>query len=83
MRRGEIVGLLGDNGAGKSTLTKCISGVHQLDAGAILLDGAPTHGAAGTRHSARRLGTDPWCARRRRKPVQGSSRRRDRCRVSG
>ena len=42
VRRGEILGLLGDNGAGKSTLTKCISGVHQLDAGAILLDGAPT-----------------------------------------
>ena len=34
VRRGEILGLLGDNGAGKSTLTKCISGVHQLDAGA-------------------------------------------------
>ena len=31
--------LLGDNGAGKSTLIKCISGVHQLDAGAIHLDG--------------------------------------------
>ena len=36
---GEVVALLGDNGAGKSTLVKCISGVHTLDAGEILLDG--------------------------------------------
>ncbi|WP_119270074.1 ATP-binding cassette domain-containing protein [Taklimakanibacter deserti] len=37
--RGEVVALLGDNGAGKSTLVKCISGVHALDEGQILLDG--------------------------------------------
>jgi ABC-type sugar transport system ATPase subunit len=36
---GEVVALLGDNGAGKSTLVKCISGVHSLDEGEILLDG--------------------------------------------
>src|SRR5664279_1993249 len=36
--RGEVLALLGDNGAGKSTLVKCISGVHALDAGEILLD---------------------------------------------
>lgn len=40
VRRGEILALLGDNGAGKSTLIKCISGVHKLDAGEIVLDGA-------------------------------------------
>jgi D-xylose transport system ATP-binding protein len=39
-RRGEVLALLGDNGAGKSTLIKCISGVHQFDAGEILIDGA-------------------------------------------
>jgi ABC-type sugar transport system ATPase subunit len=39
VRRGEVLALLGDNGAGKSTLVKCISGVHPLDAGVILLDG--------------------------------------------
>jgi D-xylose transport system ATP-binding protein len=39
--RGEVLALLGDNGAGKSTLVKCISGVHALDQGAILLDGEP------------------------------------------
>jgi ABC-type sugar transport system ATPase subunit len=36
---GEVLALLGDNGAGKSTLVKCISGVHALDEGEILLDG--------------------------------------------
>ena len=35
----QVLALLGDNGAGKSTLIKCISGVHTLDGGEILLDG--------------------------------------------
>src|SRR5690606_26744915 len=38
--RGEVLALLGDNGAGKSTLIKCVSGVHSIDEGEILLDGA-------------------------------------------
>ena len=37
--RGQVLALLGDNGAGKSTLVRCISGVHALDEGEILLDG--------------------------------------------
>jgi D-xylose transport system ATP-binding protein len=37
--RGEVLALLGDNGAGKSTLIKCVSGVHSLDEGELLLDG--------------------------------------------
>ena len=40
VRRGEVVGLLGDNGAGKSTLIKCVSGVYQPDDGEIVFDGA-------------------------------------------
>ena len=40
VRRGEVVGLLGDNGAGKSTLIKCVSGVYQPDGGEIVFDGA-------------------------------------------
>jgi simple sugar transport system ATP-binding protein len=38
---GEVVALIGDNGAGKSVLVKCLSGVHQPDAGEILMRGQP------------------------------------------
>ena len=38
---GEVVALLGENGAGKSTLMKVLGGVHQPDAGEVLIDGAP------------------------------------------
>jgi ABC-type sugar transport system ATPase subunit len=31
--------LLGENGAGKSTLIKCLTGVHHMDSGRIVLDG--------------------------------------------
>ena len=37
---GKVSVLLGENGAGKSTLIKMIAGVHEPDAGRILLDGA-------------------------------------------
>ena len=54
--RGEVLALLGDNGAGKSTLVKCISGVHALDEGQILLDGVAT--ALHSPAAARRAGIE-------------------------
>jgi ribose transport system ATP-binding protein len=38
---GEVHALIGENGSGKSTLCKCLSGVHQPDAGEMLYRGAP------------------------------------------
>ena len=43
LRRGEIMGIVGDNGAGKSTLMKVLSGAHVADEGEILLDGQRVH----------------------------------------
>jgi ABC-type sugar transport system ATPase subunit len=54
--RGEVLALLGDNGAGKSTLVRCISGVHALDEGEILLDGRPA--AIATPSQARQAGIE-------------------------
>jgi simple sugar transport system ATP-binding protein len=41
IRRGEIVGLLGDNGAGKSTLIKVLSGAVPYTSGEIFVKGKP------------------------------------------
>ena len=38
---GEVTCVLGDNGAGKSTLIKILAGLHQHDAGELLVDGVP------------------------------------------
>jgi simple sugar transport system ATP-binding protein len=56
LRKGEVLGLLGDNGAGKSTLMKIICGFERPDAGQMFLRGEPYEP-----HSvdqARRLGID-------------------------
>jgi len=42
LRRGEILGLVGDNGAGKSTLVKIITGYHKPDGGRVYIDGEET-----------------------------------------
>jgi simple sugar transport system ATP-binding protein len=41
LRKGEVLGLLGDNGAGKSTLIKILSGFQKQDAGTMWLKGQP------------------------------------------
>jgi ABC-type branched-subunit amino acid transport system ATPase component len=41
LRKGEVLGLLGDNGAGKSTLIKIICGFHKPDTGSLWCKGEP------------------------------------------
>lgn len=41
LRKGEVLGLLGDNGAGKSTLMKIICGFEKPDSGRMTLRGEP------------------------------------------
>ena len=41
LRKGEVLGLLGDNGAGKSTLMKIICGFQKPDRGEMFLHGEP------------------------------------------
>jgi simple sugar transport system ATP-binding protein len=41
LRKGEVLGLLGDNGAGKSTLIKILSGFQKADTGTMWLKGEP------------------------------------------
>jgi simple sugar transport system ATP-binding protein len=56
VRKGEVLGLLGDNGAGKSTLMKIICGFQRPDEGSMFLRGEPYEP-----HSvdhARKLGID-------------------------
>ena len=43
VRPGEVTALVGDNGAGKSTVVKCIAGIHGIDSGEVLFNGAPVH----------------------------------------
>jgi simple sugar transport system ATP-binding protein len=41
LKKGEVLGLLGDNGAGKSTLIKIICGFQKQDSGEMFLHGEP------------------------------------------
>ena len=51
---GEVHSLMGENGAGKSTVIKAITGVYQLDAGRLELDGEVVRFASP--HDAQRAG---------------------------
>ena len=39
VKRGTVMGLMGENGAGKSTMMKCLFGTYQKDEGKIVLNG--------------------------------------------
>jgi simple sugar transport system ATP-binding protein len=56
LRRGEVLGLLGDNGAGKTTLVKCVSGILRPDGGSVLVDG--TEARIDSPTTARALGIE-------------------------
>ena len=43
VKRGTVMGLMGENGAGKSTMMKCLFGTYQKDEGTIFLDGKETN----------------------------------------
>jgi D-xylose transport system ATP-binding protein len=52
VRRGEVMGLVGDNGAGKSTLIKGVAGIYPFDEGEIRYEGEVVH-IHGPREAAR------------------------------
>ena len=39
VKKGVVMGLMGENGAGKSTMMKCLFGIYHMDEGDITLDG--------------------------------------------
>ena len=57
--RGELVVVMGPSGNGKTTALNCISGLDDIDAGTVLIDGVDIHSlsdAARTDHRARTMG---------------------------
>ncbi len=43
VKRGTVMGLMGENGAGKSTMMKCLFGIYNRDDGSIIVDGRPVN----------------------------------------
>lgn len=41
IKKGTVMGLMGENGAGKSTMMKCLFGIYHKDEGEIILNGHP------------------------------------------
>jgi putative ABC transport system ATP-binding protein len=59
VRAGELVTIMGPSGNGKSTLLNCLSGLDDIDAGTVTVDGADLFAmsdADRTRHRAERMG---------------------------
>jgi putative ABC transport system ATP-binding protein len=56
---GELVAVMGPSGSGKTTLLNCLSGLDDIDAGTVLVDGRSIHelpDAERTRHRASSMG---------------------------
>jgi putative ABC transport system ATP-binding protein len=59
LRRGEMVAVMGPSGCGKTTLLNCLSGIDDIDAGRVLIEGvslADLRDRARTRYRAERMG---------------------------
>jgi ABC-type polar amino acid transport system ATPase subunit len=41
VKKGEVVVVIGPSGSGKSTFLRCLNGLEEIDAGAIVIDGIP------------------------------------------
>src|SRR5438876_5692984 len=57
--QGEFVAVMGPSGSGKTTLLNCLSGLDEIDAGRVLVDGLSIHelsDKARTRHRAQEMG---------------------------
>ena len=57
--RGEMVSIMGPSGCGKTTLLNCLSGLDEVDAGQVLIDGVVLHDLPDDERSdyrARRMG---------------------------
>ena len=56
---GELVMVMGPSGNGKTTMLNCLSGLDDIDAGKVLIDGMDLHSVSDARrtaHRARRMG---------------------------
>ena len=59
IERGQFLAVMGPSGSGKTTLLNCLSGLDDIDAGSVTVDGADIHAmpdAKRTAHRARSMG---------------------------
>src|SRR2546429_4439247 len=59
VEKGEFLAVMGPSGSGKTTLLNCLSGLDDIDAGTVVVDGEDIHAMSDgdrTEHRARRMG---------------------------
>jgi putative ABC transport system ATP-binding protein len=57
--RGQLLAVMGPSGSGKTTLLNCLSGLDDIDAGSVVVDGEDIHAMSDgdrTEHRAKRMG---------------------------